>query len=110
MSHQFKMGMCNVCHVNEAIGVFSSRIAPVSSAYCQSCSASGAEPYGVVVLRCALLQNCTYPDKLTPHMKYVVEASLRVAGKTHEQLAADIEQQKLEIQQRESGRRLLRSE
>ena len=49
--------LCCVCRKNDARGVYASRIAPVSLAYCQSCIESGADAYDIVVIKVASLKS-----------------------------------------------------
>ncbi|CAG7644601.1 NAD-dependent protein deacetylase [Paenibacillus solanacearum] len=77
---------CDVCRTNAAEGVYSSRIAPVSAAYCQPCMNRGAEPYGILVTKLALLPDAGRSPRLTA----VIESSLEIAGKTGEQLMNDV--------------------
>jgi hypothetical protein len=46
---------CDVCHVQEPIGVASSGLGPMSLAYCRECAERGAEEEGMVLFT---LWNC----------------------------------------------------
>ena len=40
---------CDVCHKNEAAGVYASSCGPISFGYCKECALKGVEPYGALV-------------------------------------------------------------
>ena len=83
--------LCDVCHKREAAGVYSSRIAPVSCAYCSDCMKKGAEPYGVLVTRLAFIRDLR---RINPVLKFVVEATLRVENKSVLRLLRDVMRKK----------------
>jgi hypothetical protein len=82
--------ICSVCGEPKAEGVFASRIAPVSSAYCRSCSEKGAEPYGVLVTRVAHLQSLRPEYKLSSKLLFVKRITLEVTGITEEKFLEDV--------------------
>lgn len=86
-----KEQLCNVCRVNKAKGVYASRIAPVSLAYCESCLNKGAEAYNVLVTTAALskLENPDYQIEM--RFKEIVTATLEVTGSTLEEFNRDVE-------------------
>lgn len=84
---------CEVCKARAAEGVYASRIAPVSSAYCPSCMDSGAEPYGVLVTTLVLGES---EREISPQLQHVIDATLKVTGKSETELWTDVEKQKKE--------------
>jgi hypothetical protein len=82
--------ICSVCGKEGAAGVFASRIAPVSCAYCQSCLNKGAEPYGVLVTHIAHIRSLQPGYQLSPVLEMVKEATLPIAGKSEEMLMEDV--------------------
>ena len=82
--------ICSVCGKDQAAGVFASRIAPVSCAYCQSCLDKGAEPYGVLVINIAHLRSLRPDYQLSPKLEAVKQATLVIAGKSEEMLMEDV--------------------
>lgn len=88
--------MCDVCSKDEVFGVCASRCGPVSFGYCEECLTKGREPYGVLV---AYLSGAVSkgedlkPEHGQLHQGYytIIDASLELAGKTHEQFYADID-------------------
>lgn len=88
---------CSVCKVNEAKGVYASRIAPVSLAYCESCLRKGAESYGVLVTKIASIKT-TNPDlKLTPKYEIILAATLDITGHTKEEFEKDVTTKMMEF-------------
>lgn len=92
--------LCNVCLKNVAEGVFASRIAPTSAAYCQSCINKGAEPYGVIVTKVALHQWRTEDNVISQRLEKVIDATLAVQGKTIQQFRSDVEKAVRDIKNR----------
>lgn len=89
--------MCEVCGVEQAEGVFSSRVAPVSSAYCRNCLEKGAEPYGILVIHIAHLMLWEPEYKLDPLIERVIQATLDITGKTEEAFYEDVQIRKAEM-------------
>lgn len=90
------MSKCNVCNKSEAFGVFSSSCGPISFAYCKDCGSKGAEPYGAVVAYLSGAVNKgedLKPEKklIQPGYYKVIDISLEIAGKTHEEFYADVD-------------------
>ncbi|RFU69504.1 hypothetical protein D0469_09060 [Peribacillus saganii] len=83
--------ICCVCGFQQAEGVFSSRIAPVSCAYCKSCSEKGAEPYDVLVTRVAHLMLLQPGYELSPRLEHVKQVTLEISGITEEKFLKDVE-------------------
>jgi hypothetical protein len=92
--------ICSVCGENQADGVFASRIAPVSCAYCRSCSKKGAEPYGVLVTRVAHLMTLRPNYELSPKLLFVKKATFKITGHTEEKFLEDVLKLKEEIKER----------
>ena len=79
--------VCNVCHQNEAVGVFASNCGATSFAYCQECLDAGREPYGALV---AHLVGVPDMDAVAEWARPMVRATLQAEGKTEEQFFQDI--------------------
>lgn len=90
------MPNCDVCG-DQAIGVACSRLGPISFAYCRRCAEKCAEPYGMVVGMVAV--NGGKLDYFNQDFQYVVESSIKVAGKTMEQFMADVAIDKVAIEE-----------
>ena len=75
--------VCNVCHQNEAVGVFASRC---GIRYCQECLDAGREPYRVLV---AYLAGVLDMDGVAQWARPMVRATLQAEGKTEEQFFQD---------------------
>ena len=82
--------VCSVCGKEDAVGVFASRIAPVSSAYCQGCLDKGAEPYRVLVTNIAHLQSLKPGYQLSPRLQMVKQETLMIVGKSEEVFVEDV--------------------
>lgn len=85
---------CDVCNASDNIvGVFASSLAPMSFAYCKSCAESSAEPYGVLVatLSVSLFSSADYDSQVRDSVKFIVDSSLNIVGKTKEQFFADLD-------------------
>jgi len=91
--------ICEVCGHQVAEGVFSSRIAPVSCAFCSSCLQQGAEAYGILVTHLSFLPN---PQDWDQGLKRIVEVSLKVKNKTMVELKMDVEKMKFTAGQYEN--------
>lgn len=76
---------CEVCGASPA-AVCCSSMGPMSCAYCLDCLGSGAEPYGVLVAGIA----CIGINNLHPDMDPIIDASLKIAGKTRQDLERDV--------------------
>ncbi|KGR73556.1 hypothetical protein [Ureibacillus manganicus] len=83
--------ICNVCGENIAKGVFASRIAPVSLAYCESCLSKGAEAYYVVVTTAAISKSENPDFQMEKGLAEILTATLEVTGCTIEQFHEDVE-------------------
>lgn len=83
---------CDVCG-KPAKGVCSSGAGPISYAYCEECLITGREPYGAWIgglMGCpseGLLKREDIRQDLLPS----IDASLEFAGKTWDDLAADVD-------------------
>ncbi len=88
---------CDVCGVEQAEGVFSSRIAPVSSVYCRDCLEKGAEPYGILVIHVAHLLLSDPGYQLDPFIERVKQATLDITGKTEETFQQDVQNRRKEM-------------
>ncbi|MGE6487421.1 hypothetical protein [Paenisporosarcina sp. NPDC076898] len=82
--------VCSVCCENIALGVFASRIAPVSCAYCKKCMERRAEPYGVLVTKVAHLMSQNPDYQLSPRLIIVKLATLSINDKTEEMFIEDV--------------------
>lgn len=78
---------CEVCQKEEAVDVISSAFAAFSYSICKTCYSLGAEPYLVLV---GGLVGCP-PTQVENWAKPIIDISLTVAGKTHADLAADVQ-------------------
>lgn len=76
---------CEVCQKCEAVDVISSSFAAFSYSICKTCYSLGAEPYFVIV---GGIGGCPL-EHIADWAKPIIEVSLKVAGKTHADLAAD---------------------
>lgn len=94
--------ICNVCGQREAEGVFASRIAPVSMAYCEECIRRWAEPYSLLVTRVAFLMTRIPEFKLSTKLQVVKASTLEITGITEEQFEKDILKRKQEILEKQS--------
>lgn len=85
--------LCDVCHTNEAYGVFDSGLVPSSFGYCMSCGSQGAEPYGAVVGHYSLLY--TVKEWKNSFLLYLdtdaVRSTLQITGKSEHQFVSDVE-------------------
>lgn len=86
---------CDVCG-GIAIGVAASTCGPVSFAYCRKCVGAGAEPYGALVAYLSMAVNRgeeLRPEAALIHSGYypIIDVSLKEAGKTREELYADVD-------------------
>lgn len=86
-----KEQLCNVCKINAAKGVYASRIAPVSLAYCEHCINKGAEAYNVLVTTAALGKSENPDYQIESSFKEIVTATLEVTGSTLEEFQQDVE-------------------
>ena len=83
--------LCCVCGKNDAQGVYASRIAPVSLAYCKSCMESGADSYDIVVIKVASLKSRKAGGIIGPRLQGVLTATLNITGHTIEEFYQDVE-------------------
>ena len=88
------MRKCDVCNKeSNDIKVCGSACGPVSFAYCPDCLACGAEPYGAMVsyLSCADVDEDNWSTELdNNYIQSVIEPTLRVANKSHQDLTNDL--------------------
>ena len=88
--------LCDVCRKNSSAGVYASSCGPISFAYCKECANTGAEPYGVLVAYLAASVGSSmdlHPEQkqIRPEYQLIIDASLKVAGKTREEFYADVD-------------------
>lgn len=81
--------VCDVCG-GQSVGVASSALGAVSFAYCERCLKENAEPYYMLASTIAM---CGGRDKIADWMQPVIEGTLKVAGRTLEDLDRDIERE-----------------
>jgi len=89
--------VCSVCGKNVAVGVYASRIAPVSCAYCNRCMEKRAEPYGVLVTKVAHLMSRNPDYQLSPKLIIVKLSTLSINDKTEEMFSEDVKNRMLEM-------------
>lgn len=77
---------CDVCGKEPAVGVASSCLGPCSFAYGRECLRVGAEPYCALI---GALADCGR-EHCAEWVHPIIEASLKVAGKTLEEFDADL--------------------
>lgn len=101
---QTRKNTCDVCLKNVAEGVYASRIAPTSAAYCQSCIDVGAEPYQVVVTKVAIFKSRKNDYTIGPRLQQVLRATLEKTGQTVEKFNLDVELRVKEMLEKKKGR------
>jgi hypothetical protein len=92
--------VCEVCRKAPGAGVYCSALGPVSFCYCKECGESGAEPYGVLAGMIAVMGSIEAGGEW---LHDVIEASLKVAGKTRAELTADIAKAMIEMERVSGG-------
>ncbi|TSI05294.1 hypothetical protein [Lysinibacillus sp. BW-2-10] len=83
--------LCCVCGKNYAQGVYASRIAPVSLAYCNSCMESGADCYDLVVTKVAIFKSKKPEYIIGQRLQAILTATLEITGYTIEKFYQDVE-------------------
>ncbi|OZM56460.1 hypothetical protein CIB95_11840 [Lottiidibacillus patelloidae] len=93
-SHIVKKGrsLCDVCHTRVSAGAFSSTFAPVTVSICVTCSARGAQPYGVLVTYYAIRKHDWGSYNPSPKIQYITKATLKTCNITKEQFEKDVDE------------------
>lgn len=89
--------LCNVCGHKEAEGVFASKIAPTSNAYCKDCIEKGAEPYDVLVTHIAYLMTQQPDYKMSSTLQFIKTATLAITEIPEHQFKTDLIKRKYEL-------------
>lgn len=73
-----KPGKCEVCETEGPVVVVSSRLGPISCAYCEECYDANLEPYSIIV---PAIWTCGW-NNMAEKYKNIIEKSLIKMGKT----------------------------
>jgi len=80
--------ICDVCRINQAIGVAASVTGAISFAYCVDCLFAGVEPYDALIGGCIGLGK----NEVADWYKQRIDATLVFLGITEDKFWADVEQ------------------
>jgi len=81
------LGPCNVCDKEPAVVVACSQLGAISFAYGRTCLDAHAEPYSLLV---DTVVECGGRQHTAKWVDAVIESTLRISGKTLEELDADV--------------------